>query len=51
MDEEIRNLESKIKDKEQKGKNAEKYKTELVSQKKAQENFQKQQIVEANLKK
>ena len=51
MDEEVRRLESKIRDKEWKGKNAEKYKTQLVSQKKAQESYLKQQIVDANLKK
>ncbi len=41
FDEDIKRLEDKIKDKEVKGKNAEKYKLDLVKQKKEHENFLK----------
>ena len=47
----IGSLESKIRDKEQRGKDASKYKIDLVKQKKEQEKFIKQQLHEKNMQK
>lgn len=50
-EEDIQGLESKIKQKEERGKNAEKYKIELVRQRKEQEIFLKKQLHDKNMQK